>query len=276
MSPVLWMLLSSFLFSILSALVKHVNYLPSWEIVFFRSSLNFIILLPWVNDFLNSKWKSEIKFLLLRGLAGCFSMFLYFYAIENLKLADAVMLNYSSPIPTLLLSAFFLKERISKGALVFILIALVGIALILKPDMNVSSLAGIAGFSSAFIASIAYISMKVATRNISSKAIVFSFAGISMFVSAIPTFFNFIAPRLGDYPFIFAIGIIATLAQLSMTRAYRGLPASVASPLSLSAVLFAAIFGFVIWKEIPDIFSIIGAVLLTLGLIGAYQIRPKS
>src|SRR5438105_1170275 len=126
-SPIASMLLAAILFASMGVLIKLLHRLPTWEIVFFRSVINFSCLLPWWRQYpLSAEWRKEAWILILRGVAGCLSMFLLFYAIENMKLADAMMLNYSSPIYVLLFSAFLLGESLNAVAVGFLFLAFIG------------------------------------------------------------------------------------------------------------------------------------------------------
>lgn len=278
-TPAFWMITASFLFAILGALVKILHDLPLWEVVFFRSFISFVWFLPWAikhpHLFSKSIWKADAIPLMIRSISGCLSMALYFYAIMHLNLGDAVMINYTSPIPTLVLSALFLKEKLSTLSIISILIAFIGVGLVLKPGLDVAHLAGVAAISSSFIASIAYVSMKVATRHLSSRFIVITFSGVSALISFIPMMFNFEMPDLSQWLILIISGIIASFAQLSMTKAFAGLPASIASPMSLLTVVFSCILGWMLWGEVPDQYSIIGGLFVLVGLIGAYRFRPR-
>ena len=273
MTPTLWMLLSTLLFAILGAIVKLLHRLSVWEVVFFRAFFNFLWLLPWVQQNPDPSWRKEIKYLLVRGVSGFTSMVLYFYALEHLNLADAVMLNYSSPIPTMVLSAFFLGEVLSITAMVFVGIAFVGIALILKPSFAVADFAGIAGVLSAFAAAVAYVSMKMATKNINPRFIVFTFATISSILCFVPMLLTFQPPTNQEWLLIFTLGVTATFAQIAMTKAYAGLPASVASPLLLVTVLVSALIGWITFNEVPALITVAGGLLVVGGLIGAHRFR---
>lgn len=250
LNPALWMLAATAAFSAMGAMIKVLSRLPAWEVVFFRAFINLLWLIPWflrasVSDqAVIAGWKKEYKTLLIRGVFGCVSMVLYFYAISKLNLADAVMLNYSSPVPTLILSYFVLGERLTKKSVVFVAVAFLGVGFILKPQFEVASMAGIAGIASAFAAAVAYVSIKAATRSIPPNFIVFTFAIVASLMSVVPTLLFFVAPTPLEWGFLVAAGTCATFAQQSMTKAYAGLPASVASPLSLATVVFSGLLGW--------------------------------
>ncbi len=276
MSPVFWMICSSFLFAFLGVFVKTLRIIPLSEIIFFRAIINFLILSPWFLKNNPFQYKENYKFVLLRSLSGLLGMFLYFYALENLKLADAVMLNYSSPVPTLLLSAIFLNEKLTRKSLLFLLVAIVGMAMIVKPDMQYESLAGIAGFASAFVAAVAYVSIRAASKSVSTVFIVLSFAGISALISGLFMIPEFVMPNEHQWLLILGMGSVATLAQVSMTTAYAGLPVSSISPFMLTTPIFSAIFGYIFWKEVPDLCSVLGAALIAFGLFAAHRTRASK
>ncbi len=276
MSPIIWMVISSFLFAFLGVFVKVLRVLPLSEVIFFRAFVNFLILSPWLLKNNPFKFKEDFKFVLLRSLSGLASMYLYFYAIDNLKLADAVMLNYSSPVPTLLLSAFFLGEKLSKKSLFFVGISIFGMALIVKPDLHYQSVAGVAGFISAFAAAIAYVSIRAASKTVPSVFIVMSFAGISSLISGIHMIPNFVMPNTNQWLLILGMGSVATLAQVSMTKAYAGGQASTVSPFQLSAPIFSAVFGYFFWNEVPDLWSALGAALIAFGLFAAHRTKAMQ
>ncbi|MEW6057789.1 MAG: DMT family transporter [Bdellovibrionota bacterium] len=279
-NPLLWMVLASLFFSIMAGIVKSLEHLPTWEIVFFRAFINLVWLLPWAfRDPLYS-WRKEWPALLTRGVSGWVSLVLYFYALEHMRLADAVMLNHTSPIIVLLLSFFVLHERITPVAVMFVGLALVGVAFILKPSFEFSgadavSLGGIAGFASALTSAVAYVSLKVATRSISTTSIVVTFAGVASVLSFVPMVMHYVPPTPKEWLLLFLCGTFATAAQATMTKSYSLLPASVASPLSLLNVLFSALIGLAIWSEIPDNWSIFGSVLIVIGVIGSSRSKAR-
>jgi drug/metabolite transporter (DMT)-like permease len=277
-NPALSMVLAAFFFATLGAIIKYLKHLPTWEIVFVRSFVNLIWCFPsGVREF-PKQWRKEFWALLLRGVSGCASMVLYFYAIEHIKLADAVMLNNASPILVLILSAIFLKEKLSSKSVVCVLVAFIGVSFIIKPQfllhgLDSRDLGALAGFASIFAAGIAYVSIKFATRYLTPNFIVFSFALVSSLMALGPMLMNFVQPTPVEWLLLILGGLLAALAQLAMTHGYAKLPASTASPLMLIMVFFSAAYGWFFWGEMPDKWSFFGSLLVVGGLIGAYRWR---
>lgn len=272
------MLVAALGFAVMGVFVKIAKRLPAWEVVFFRSLVNVAWLLPWATKQpLHAMWKKEPRALLMRGVCGTLSMACYYYAIEHLQLAEAAMLNHCAPILVLIISALFLGERLSLPVTAFIATAFAGVALILKPDFATSDrLAGFVGLTSAVLAAIAYISVRVATRSVHPTFIVFSFAAVATLVSAPLAATTFTTPTPVEWIALLACGTAASIAQSAMTLGYSKLPASVASPLLLSSVVFAAIFAWIFWDEIPDRWAVLGGALIAIGLTGAHRYRLKQ
>jgi drug/metabolite transporter (DMT)-like permease len=269
-SPIAWMILASFFFAMLGAFVKALHRLPVWEVVFARSFINLILILPWTIKNLNHySVKDSLNPLLIRGFSGFISMAMYFYALENLRLADAVLLNYSSPISVLIISAIFLNEKINFKKIFFILIAFLGIALILKPDGKMLvNFPALIGFLSSIFAAIAYVSVKVATQNLPAPYIVLSISLIASLGSLPMMIYTFMMPTLFEFYLMLIMGVFATFAQIAMTIGYAKLEASYASTILLLTVVFSSIFGFFFFKETPDIFSFLGTILVIIGILG--------
>lgn len=277
----LMMVCASASFAVMGGFVKALHRLPSIEITFFRALVNVVALLPWAlrHKSIVATCRKEPIALLVRGVSGGSSAMLYFYAIEHIRLADAVTLNQSSPIVVLLLSAIFLGERLNLARVLCVLIAFVGILFVIKPDFTVHDagerLGALAGLASIFMAAIAYVSIKVATsRQIPTRLIVLTFAIVASLIT-LPFALWFYEPPIGlEWLLLLGAGISATIAQETMTRGYAGLPASVASPILFSTVIFSSIIGWAIWREIPDQWSLLGMTLIAVGLFCANRFKP--
>ncbi len=282
--PAVWMVIASFLFSCMGVFVKFTKNIPVYEVTFFRALINVLILLPWAltNSKLVAKWRTEPLPLFIRAVGGCSSVLLYFYALQHIHIADASMLNNSAPIVTLVLSVLFLKETISVRQILFVIVAFVGMALVLKPQSLFSGehstdiLGRLAGFVSIFFAGTAYVAIKVATRSLHPKLIVFGFALLSTLFVSVPTFLSFTPLSLNQVLYILGVGVSASFAQEAMTRGYVGLPASVAAPLLMLTVVFSTFFGWFLWGELPDVWSFFGASLIAIGLVGSLVVKKRQ
>src|SRR5262245_54261679 len=134
----LLMLVSAFFFAAMGLAVKLASRsLSNSAVVFFRNAVGLITLLPWLGRLgVRNLATRDVRGHLVRSLAGLASMYCFFYAIAHLRLADAVLLNYSLPLFMPFLAGVWLGERIPPGLWRGLGIGLAGIALTLRPGMG--------------------------------------------------------------------------------------------------------------------------------------------
>lgn len=275
---ILAMILASLGFSIMGALVKAVSLkIPFSESVFFRAFISLVILVPWMAQqkipFLGKNW----KVLLVRSAAGFTALCLSFYTASEIKLADASILNHTSTLFVALLSPFFLNEKMNLKIFGLIVTGLLGASLIVKPSFNMINVPGLAGLASGFFAAIAYISIKKLHRSDSSFTIVFIFVLFSTIASLILFGRYFVMPSGWEWVVLMSIGAVGVLAQLMLTYAYKLADASTVSPYMFSTVIFSALWGALFWKELPDIWSWIGGmILVATGILILKNSTPQT
>jgi drug/metabolite transporter (DMT)-like permease len=262
----LLMLASGLLFSTMGALVKHLSaHLPNEMVVFFRSAMGLLALLPWVLHRGVSQLKTKkLRGHLGRGLAGVAAMYCYFYAIAHLPLAEATLLNYSTPLFVPFIAAAWLGEKISRKLWTAIATGFVGILLILKPGLDLFTPVSLIGLASGMFAALAMVSIRRLTHTEPTLRIVFYFSAVCTAVSAVPLIWRWQTPDPGLWAILIGMGALASLAQLLLTRAYSHAPAAQVGPFTYSTVVFAAAIGWIFWGEIPDLLSFGGTALVCL------------
>jgi len=269
----LLMIASGLLFSTMGALVKYLSAeLPNEMVVFFRSVMGLLALLPWVlHRGLGQLKTKRLRGHLGRGLAGVSAMYCYFYAIAHLPLAEAVLLNYSTPLFIPFIAALWLGEQVSPRLWVAIGTGFVGIVLILKPGLGLFTPVSLIGLASGLFAALAMVSIRRLSNTEPTLRIVFYFSLVCTAVSAVPLAWRWQTPDPGLWILLLGMGALASLAQLLLTRAYAHAPAAQVGPFTYSTVVFAAAIGWIFWSEIPDLLSFGGTALVCLA--GVLTIR---
>jgi drug/metabolite transporter (DMT)-like permease len=262
----LLMLASGLLFSAMGALVKHLSVqLPNEMVVFFRSAMGLLALLPWVLHRGISQLKTKnLRGHLGRGLAGVTAMYCYFYAIAHLPLAEAVLLNYSTPLFIPFIAALWLGEQVSMRLWAAIGVGFVGIVLILKPGLGMFTPVSLIGLASGMFGALAMVSIRRLSKTEPTLRIVFYFSAVCTAVSAVPLLWRWQTPDPALWTLLILMGVLASLAQLLLTRAYSHAPAAQVGPFTYSTVVFAAAIGWIFWGEIPDLLSFGGTALVCL------------
>lgn len=214
--------------------------------------------------------------LLIRALAGFAAMTLNFYALAQIPLGDAALLNQSSPIFVVLLSWFFLDERLSGRLVVLVLLSFLGILLVLRPSGNVFNLAGLAGLLGSIFAAGAYVAIRQLHQTDSFWTMAFYFMVAAALLSLPPMLHTWVMPNSGQLLLLIGIGLFGSLGQLFMTYAYKNDSASWVAPFSYAGVLFSFILGMAFFGDSLDWAGGLGALLTILGGIALLFIKSRK
>ena len=207
---------------------------------------------------------------LLRSVTGMIGMVANFWAIDHIGIADANMLNKLSPFFAIIFSIFILREFPKKADILSVLAAFIGAVFVVRPTAGIASLPALVGVLGGLGAGAAY----TFVRHLSQKGergpeIVMFFSAFTC-VCSIPFFaFRFQPMSARQWIFLLLAGCAAAGGQLSVTAAYRHAPAKEISVFDYSQIVYAALWGFFLFGELPDALSILGYVII----IGAAVFR---
>lgn len=274
------MILSCFFFSLMAVGVKYsLTTLPFYEVVFFRCAISAVIFGIMLKRRQNSFRGFNEKALVVRSLAGFAAILCNFYAIANIPLGDASLLVNSSPLFVVILSAIFLKEKISRPLLFLILLSAFGIMLVLRPSfhwLNLASLSGLAsGLAAGFFAAVAFVTIHELHETESSLTIAFYFTTIASLGSLPLMLPHFRLPVGPERWFILLSGLFGTVGQLLMTKAYRYEQASRISSLITVSVIFAFGWGLFLFHEKPTVLSLVGSLVTIIALALIINLRRE-
>lgn len=258
---------SAFCFTFMNAFVRLSGDLPSVQKSFFRNLVAFIfaliILLKSHTSLLPSK-KSNIGILMVRSVCGTLGILCNFYAVDHLALSDASMLNKMSPFFGIVFSLIFLKERTNIVQTLGVIIAFAGSLLIIKPTFaNMELVPSLLGFLGGMGAGAAYTAVRwLGLHGEKGPYIVFFFSGFSCLVTLPFLIFDFHYMTPLQWLTLLGAGLAAAGGQFSITAAYKFAPAKEISVYDYSQIVFSAVLGFFLFSQIPDIWSILGYVII--------------
>jgi len=266
-------ILSGLSFSLVAVMVRLAGDVPIYEKVFFRSvvmlgAMSTVAVRNRENPFARSP---RLPLLLLRGVFGTTAMFLYFFAIERLTIADATVLNKLSPFFVAMFAVLFLREKLSKYIVPVLVVAFAGAALIIKPQLNLEALPAMGGLVSAAASGAAYTVVRFLRGDEPPYRIVFYFSLVSVVVALPPMLVNFVRPEGLQWLYLLGGGVFATTGQIALTLGYHQAPATRVSIYVYAHVLFAFLWGLALWGEMPDALSIVGTVLIILAAVYNYR-----
>lgn len=282
LSAPLFMIISSLSFALMSAAVKQASGIPFMQKVFFRNIVMVIIVVPALISKLKISGpeiflgKAENrKRLLIRSLFGFTGVVLYFFSVGRLQLGDSSILNKMSAFFVIILSAAFLGEKIHKFQIPALFAAFAGALLIIKPGFNLQILPAAAGITAAVFAAGAYTIISSLKGRENSLTIIFWFSAISTIGAFVPMLIVWKTPAPAETAALILTGVFAAGGQYFLTLAYSNGPAGELSIYNYTHVVFSVIVGFLIWHEIPDLFSLAGAILIIGAALLLYFKRRK-
>ena len=263
---ILLIITSAFFFALMNMFVSLSGDVPVVQKTFFRNLFAMIIASAAMikNRHYILPKKGERSGIILRSVFGLLGMFGNFYALSHLAVADASLLNKMSPFFAIIFSAMLLKERPNKVQMICILTAFFGAMFVLKPSFqNVDLLPSCAGFLGGACAGLAYTFVrKLTSGGTKGYYIVFFFSAFSTICTLPVMLFGYSPMTLGQLMCLLGAGACAAGGQFAITAAYTYAPAREVSIYDYSQIVFAGLLGFFVMNQVPDVFSIIGYVII--------------
>ncbi len=214
---------------------------------------------------------------LFRGAVGVLGFYLFYAALEQVPMVDAVLLRQSAPLTVPLVVWLWNRERIAREHWLPLVIGFIGVGDILRPDPAGLSWWHAGGFVSALCLGISMVAThKLATTEPSTRILLYYFL-LSLACVAPFSVNDYAGLGWRDWALMLYIGVAIYGTLLLYTRAYAIAPAHAIAPINYLAVVLAALWGWALWGEIPDLASWIGSALVIAGgLLSIYLARPRA
>ena len=260
------MFISVCAFSLMDVLVKWSDAYPVGQVLFFRGFCGIIPILFLIpRDRFLDFYKTTRPFLhFKRCLSGLIALFSIFIALRNLPLATVVSITFAAPIFTTIFSIFLLKEKVGLYRWLAVLVGFVGIIVITEPGF--SSLNFYYIYPIIFCLGLSYVA--IAIRKLSTTEpvwlISFFFSFSIAILGLLSLFQGWVMPNFLDLFLLSMVGILGGLANLWLSQSYKLSEVSLVTPLKYLALVFAIIFGYFIWSEVPTLKTLMGALLVIL------------
>ena len=269
----LLILLGEALLAVMGALIKHLSQeLPTELIVFYRNLFGLLLLLPIILRSGFSQLKTQqLPMHLLRASLGLTAMYGFFYVLGNMPLTEAFLVKLTTPFFMPIVAALWLGESIRRKNLVAIIIGFIGVIFILRPGTESFEPIALIGLGAAALAGSAKVCIRKMGGTENSVTIVFYFGLFSSVLSLIPLLWSWQVPLLHHWPFILLMGLMGTLGQLALTRAYRIANPGQIGPYVYSSVVYGAALGWFIWGEALLMTTLIGSALIIAS--GLWNVR---
>jgi drug/metabolite transporter (DMT)-like permease len=284
---ILFKLASALMFAVMSAFVRFAGEtIPVGQVVFFRSAFAIVpvVVIYTLSRQLASAVRTTRPFGHVgRGTLGAAGMFLSFGALARLPLVEANAISFTSPLFSVALAAFVLKERVRIYRWSAVTIGFLGVLVMLAPHLEASRIGGhtpaetigaVLALTAAFCNAGAVIQTRRLVDTETTSSIVFYFSLVCAIVSALTLPFDWKTPEPLVLAALISTGVLGGLGHLLLTESYRYAPASVVAPFDYTAILWAFVLGYAMFGEVPSSLVFVGAgIIVVTGLFVLWRER---
>lgn len=261
------MLLATFLFSCMNALVKLVPHIPAVEVVFFRCVISLIMSYVTLRVYKVPVWGNNKLLLISRGISGAIALVLYFSMLQQIPLATAVTLQFLAPIFTAVLGVFLLREKVKAWQWFFFMLSFCGVLVVNGFDARIDTIHLLMGILAALGSGMAYNIIRKLKSTEHPLVIVMYFPLVTLPLSGIYSIWHWEQPAGWDWMVLLGIGVLTQFAQYFMTKAYQAEEVSKVANLKYLSIIYALLIGFIFFGEVFNMMSYLGMALVIIGVI---------
>ncbi len=245
------------------------RHYPLWQVVWARYSFNLLALLALVPIIRVEVWKSRrIGLQLVRGATMLGATFAMFLSLKLLPMAETYAIGFLSPVLVALLAGVLLRERVDRNRWGAALIGFLGILVVVRPGSGIFGLAALAPVAMALTFALYQLITRHLGRYDSVYVTMFWSAATGSLLASLALPWQWRTPDPAGLELMAVMGILGLASHLLMIRAFALAPASLVSPLIYTQMLWAIGFGFLVFGDWPDGWTVAGAgIVVASGLL---------
>ena len=263
----LWMLGSAVGFAGMTVLIKYLgdDYPPALQ-TFYRQAAGFAVLLPIILHHRGAAFATTRPGLLLfRSGAGTIGMMLSFYAFQEMPLADANALSFTRNLWLVPLAAFVVREQVGALRIGAAVVGFLGVLVMIRPGAGgefALGLPALAMLAASFLFALTITGMKVMTRDHSPTVLLVWGATLGLVLAIPGAFLTWRWPEPLDLGLLCLMGVMGTITQACYIKGMQLGDAAAMAPIDYTRLIFSAGAGYLLFSEIPTIWTLIGAVII--------------
>jgi len=272
----LWMIAAAAAFTLMTSLIREAAPdVHPFEIAFFRALVNLVLMLPYALRAGTTGLKTNNhRAFMLRGVCGLAFLMTYFSGAALVPIAESQALVFTSPLWGALLAVLFLHEHVSRARLLALVAGFAGVLIILRPGVVELSLGALLVLAGALSAAASNTIVKFTTRTDHPDAVVFYQMVYVTPLILVPALWVWTWPTPGQLLLMAGVGFFATLNQRFLSRAYAAADATAVLPFEFARLPFAAVIGFIAFRELPDVWAWTGGAVIFGASV--YMVRRET
>ena len=261
------MILSILAFACMNAIVKCLDNVNTYQIVFFRSFGSLFFTFGYLFKNKIPLIGNKNKLLILRSIVGATSMLFFFMSIKYLSVGTAVSLRYTAPIFAAIFAVFILKEQIKPLQWLFFVISFSGVLVLKGIDNQVDTTGLVLVIIASIFSGLVYIMINQIGQSEHPVVVVNYFMITATILGAILSIGNWKTPTGMEWPLLLSLGVFGYFGQIYMTKAFQTASTNIIAPLKYVEVVFTVMLGAALFGEVYTFWSLFGMVLIISGLI---------
>lgn len=270
-------------FSVMSVCVKLAGEeLPVSMLVLARGVVTFVLSATWVLHRGISPGGNNKKLLILRGVFGTGGLACFFYAVANLPLAEATVIHYLNPILTSVVAFLVLGEIVDRRLLIAIVASIAGTVLVTRPTLlfgaraDLPTTAVLAALGGAVFSAFAYVTVRRLRLSDDPHVIVMYFPVVAVPATLPFAIAHWQSPSMRGWLLMLALGVATQASQVLFTKGLALVPAGRATTVGYVQIVFAAVWGVLVFGEIPSLLTVAGALLVVAGVLVLWRPSPRA
>jgi drug/metabolite transporter (DMT)-like permease len=274
-----WMLLTMFLFVSMDAVAKYLTerYAVT-QVVWARYMFHLLLLFAWLGP--RTPWVLRTRRLglqLARSFLLLLTTFFFFTALSFMALVDASVIMFIGPIVLTVLAALILREHVGARRWSGVIVGFIGALLVIRPGTSMLQPAAVF----AVAAACCYALYQITTRQLSYSDAPLTTLSYTALVGALFSSFaapfGWVWPNAEGWAFMALVGLIGGLGHFCVIKAFQAAPAAVVAPFGYSSILWSTSFGFLIFGDLPDVWTIFGgAIIIGSGIYILHRERVRG
>jgi drug/metabolite transporter (DMT)-like permease len=264
---ILLIVLAFFCVAVMSAFGKAASGVSTAIVSFFQSFISLVLFLPWIlRHGLTDLRTNQLPLQIARAIAGLLSQVLYFWAVKEMTLINAVLLVNAAPLFIPLVALVWNRTPITRAVGISLFVGFVGVVLIIRPGLGLlTDPAALIALSAALFSAIALVSVNKLSGHNQPDTILFYYFFIASLATLPFAIVGWSAPTPREWGLLLGVGVFMALAQLLIILAYQNATASQIAPFNYSVVIFSGLLGWIVWNNTLDWISVLGIVLVCVG-----------
>jgi len=260
----LWMFGAALFFSASVGFVRYLSdVMSTFEIVLFRQIIGMAFMLPWLHRVGIAGLRTRrLPMQSLRSALSYFGMLASYYSFTLIPIADAVALQFTTPLFTTIFAIIFLKELVGQHRWMALLFGFIGVLVIVRPGFGALNV----GIPAALCAAACYAASNVVNRSLSrtdsTPLIVFYSFALQIPLAVVPAALAWTTPGWAEVLPLLGFGVVAMAAQWCLTRSLANADASLVEPVMFIRMPCVAVIGYFLFAQLPDVWTWVGGVVI--------------